>query len=182
MAPASAPVSDDGQMKELSAKQGQYLAFIYYYEKVNGRPPAETTWSAISGCRLLRSTTWCSGWRPRALSKGLPERDGRFGSASHRRSCRIWNSRPVRRSSGRHYLLDDGGALCQGRRDPTRATIPATTGGRLSPSRIDRRLEIVLLFNSARSSHVAASASAVAFNKSSRPSSFLANCAMLNAR
>lgn len=22
-------------------KQGQYLAFIYYYRKVNGRPPAE---------------------------------------------------------------------------------------------------------------------------------------------
>ena len=24
-----------------SAKQGQYLAFIYYYTKLNGRPPAE---------------------------------------------------------------------------------------------------------------------------------------------
>jgi repressor LexA len=23
-------------------KQGQYLAFIYYYTKVNGRPPAES--------------------------------------------------------------------------------------------------------------------------------------------
>ncbi len=23
-------------------KQGQYLAYIYYYTKVNGRPPAET--------------------------------------------------------------------------------------------------------------------------------------------
>ena len=28
-------------MKAFSEKQGQYLAFIYYYEKVNGRPPAE---------------------------------------------------------------------------------------------------------------------------------------------
>jgi repressor LexA len=28
-------------MKTFSAKQGQYLAFIYYYEKVTGRPPAE---------------------------------------------------------------------------------------------------------------------------------------------
>lgn len=25
-----------------TAKQGQYLAFIYYYTKLNGRPPAET--------------------------------------------------------------------------------------------------------------------------------------------
>ena len=24
-----------------TGKQGQYLAFIYYYTKVNGRPPAE---------------------------------------------------------------------------------------------------------------------------------------------
>ncbi len=27
--------------KEPSARQGQYLAFIYYYTKVNGRAPAE---------------------------------------------------------------------------------------------------------------------------------------------
>ena len=29
-------------MPEYTEKQGQYLAFIYYYTKVNGRPPAET--------------------------------------------------------------------------------------------------------------------------------------------
>ena len=27
--------------KPFTYKQGQYLAFIYYYGKVNGRPPAE---------------------------------------------------------------------------------------------------------------------------------------------
>jgi repressor LexA len=27
---------------EYTPKQGQYLAFIYYYTKVNGIPPAET--------------------------------------------------------------------------------------------------------------------------------------------
>jgi repressor LexA len=26
---------------EYTPRQGQYLAFIYYYTKVNGRPPAE---------------------------------------------------------------------------------------------------------------------------------------------
>ncbi len=31
-----------GQMAdEFTAKQGQYLAFIYYYTKVNRRPPAQ---------------------------------------------------------------------------------------------------------------------------------------------
>jgi DNA-binding MarR family transcriptional regulator len=29
-------------MPEYTEKQGQYLAFIYYYTKINGRPPAET--------------------------------------------------------------------------------------------------------------------------------------------
>lgn len=28
-------------MDEFTHKQGQYLAFIYYYTKINGRPPAE---------------------------------------------------------------------------------------------------------------------------------------------
>jgi repressor LexA len=27
--------------KDYTDKQGQYLAFIYYYTKLNGRPPAE---------------------------------------------------------------------------------------------------------------------------------------------
>jgi Mn-dependent DtxR family transcriptional regulator len=27
--------------KSFTHKQGQYLAFIYYYSKVNGQPPAE---------------------------------------------------------------------------------------------------------------------------------------------
>ena len=27
---------------EFTKKQGQYLAFIYYYTKINRRPPAET--------------------------------------------------------------------------------------------------------------------------------------------
>lgn len=29
-------------MPDYTEKQGQYLAFIYYYTKVNSRPPAET--------------------------------------------------------------------------------------------------------------------------------------------
>jgi repressor LexA len=28
-------------MPDYTEKQGQYLAFIYYYTKVNGRPPSE---------------------------------------------------------------------------------------------------------------------------------------------
>jgi len=31
----------DPQNKKYTEKQGQYLAFIYYYTKVNGYPPAQ---------------------------------------------------------------------------------------------------------------------------------------------
>ena len=37
-----ARVIDSGNMLEYTHKQGQYLAFIYYYTKLNGVPPAET--------------------------------------------------------------------------------------------------------------------------------------------
>jgi repressor LexA len=30
------------QMSGYTHKQGQYLAFTYYYTKINGRPPAES--------------------------------------------------------------------------------------------------------------------------------------------
>jgi DNA-binding MarR family transcriptional regulator len=31
-----------GESKPFTAKQGQYLAYIYYYTKIHGRPPAES--------------------------------------------------------------------------------------------------------------------------------------------
>jgi repressor LexA len=31
----------DPQNKKYTEKQGQYLAFIYYYSKINGYPPAQ---------------------------------------------------------------------------------------------------------------------------------------------
>lgn len=35
------PIGSNGVDASFTAKQGQYLAFIYYYTKVNGRAPAE---------------------------------------------------------------------------------------------------------------------------------------------
>jgi len=32
---------DPSSMAHYTPKQGQYLAFIYYYTKIHGRPPAE---------------------------------------------------------------------------------------------------------------------------------------------
>jgi repressor LexA len=43
----------------LTEKQGQYLAFIYYYTKANGRPPAEADMQQYFESRHLQ----CTGWR-----------------------------------------------------------------------------------------------------------------------
>jgi DNA-binding MarR family transcriptional regulator len=40
--PPSPLDADLGQVKPFTAKQGQYLAFIYYYTKIHGTPPAES--------------------------------------------------------------------------------------------------------------------------------------------
>lgn len=36
-------------LKALTAKQGQYLAFIYYYSKIHGRAPAESDFQRFFG-------------------------------------------------------------------------------------------------------------------------------------
>lgn len=38
----SAAVLSDADVRPFTAKQGQYLAFIYYYTKIHGRAPAES--------------------------------------------------------------------------------------------------------------------------------------------
>lgn len=40
--PPSPFAADHGEVKPFTAKQGQYLAFIHYYTKIHGTPPAET--------------------------------------------------------------------------------------------------------------------------------------------
>jgi Mn-dependent DtxR family transcriptional regulator len=39
--PPSPLAADLGEVKPFTEKQGQYLAFIYYYTRIHGTPPAE---------------------------------------------------------------------------------------------------------------------------------------------
>ena len=41
-----------------SVKQGQYLAFIYYYTKIHGRSPSEADMQSFSGYRLPQYIRW----------------------------------------------------------------------------------------------------------------------------
>jgi DNA-binding MarR family transcriptional regulator len=40
--PPSPLAADLGELKPFTAKQGQYLAFIYDYTRIHGTPPAES--------------------------------------------------------------------------------------------------------------------------------------------
>src|SRR5512145_755675 len=39
--PAAQPAAAIAGLRSFTVKQGQYLAFIYYYTKIHGTPPAE---------------------------------------------------------------------------------------------------------------------------------------------
>lgn len=47
--PPSPFAADRGEVKPFTAKQGQYLAFIYYYTKIHGTPPAESDFRRFFG-------------------------------------------------------------------------------------------------------------------------------------
>src|SRR5262245_10517823 len=53
-------------------KQGQYLAFIYAYTRVLGRPPAEADLQRYSVSGRPPSTKWCSPSSEQGLSDGSP--------------------------------------------------------------------------------------------------------------
>jgi len=68
---------------QYTARQGQYLAFIYYYSKINGRPPAQAEMqryfgvSPLAALRLwyrrylrLASNLWHNVDRFRGLGSG----------------------------------------------------------------------------------------------------------------
>jgi hypothetical protein len=53
-------VSRPPKIPTFTPKQGQYLAFIYAYTRVLGRPPAEADLQRHFGVTHLLSTRWCS--------------------------------------------------------------------------------------------------------------------------
>ena len=46
-------------MPRYTEKQGQYLAFIYYYAKIHGRSPLKRTCKATSVLRRQPCIKWC---------------------------------------------------------------------------------------------------------------------------
>lgn len=51
-------------------RQGQFLAFIYYYTKLNGVPPAEADMQRYFRVSPRRSTRWLRPWSDTASSHG----------------------------------------------------------------------------------------------------------------
>jgi hypothetical protein len=62
-----------------TAKQGQYLAFIHYYTKVNDCPPAEADMQRYFRVTPPTCIRWCSCLKQGASSNGHPAAVGRSG-------------------------------------------------------------------------------------------------------
>src|SRR3954468_24263843 len=64
----------DAPRPAFTARQGQYLAFIYAYTLVIGRPPAESDMQRLFQAADRRCTRWWLGWKASLISRqpGVP--------------------------------------------------------------------------------------------------------------
>jgi hypothetical protein len=64
---ASKPAAAIEGLRPFTAKQGQYLAFIYYYSKIHGTPPAEARIVYASVCaQVTAAAVMVAGSKTRA--------------------------------------------------------------------------------------------------------------------
>jgi DNA-binding MarR family transcriptional regulator len=73
-----------------TAKQGQYLAFMYAYTRVNGRAPAEADLQRYFGVTPPSVHQMVLTLERRGLIERTPGL-GRSGRSSHVKSCQIWS-------------------------------------------------------------------------------------------
>jgi len=64
--------------KRYTRRQGQYLAFIYYYTKLTAARPPKLTCKLTSVSHRHRCTRWFYLWQPMVSSKGLRGEDDHF--------------------------------------------------------------------------------------------------------
>jgi len=58
--------------KTFTARQGQFLAFIFYYTKVNGRPPAESDIQRYFGVSSASTHQMIKGLVGKSLLEKIP--------------------------------------------------------------------------------------------------------------
>ncbi len=67
----SIPESKKTEIK-FTQRQGQYLAFIFYYTKINGRPPAEAEIQRYFGISSASTHQMIQGLAAKQLIKKVP--------------------------------------------------------------------------------------------------------------
>lgn len=78
--------------KTLTHKQGQYLAFIYYYGKVNGQPPAEADMQRYFRVSPPSAHQMVLTLEANGFIERVRGRDDPFGFWFLAKHFRIWNS------------------------------------------------------------------------------------------
>jgi len=84
-----APKPDASKAPSFTAKQGQYLAFIYNYTQMHhGLPPSEQDLQRYFQASARPSTTWSRLWSAIALSKRSRDRPAPYVCWYRRNTCR----------------------------------------------------------------------------------------------
>lgn len=77
--------------RDFTARQGQYLAFIYCYTKLNGRPPAEADMQRYFRVSPPTVHQMVLNLEKRGLSRASQLRRVPSVSCCHAKSCQTWS-------------------------------------------------------------------------------------------
>lgn len=69
--------AEPARLAAYTPRQGQYLAFIHYYTKLNGLPPAKGDMERYSGTSPSPCIRWSFPWKSTVLSSASPAGGGR---------------------------------------------------------------------------------------------------------
>ena len=107
-----APKLDSSVAPKFTAKQGQYLAFIYSYSKIHRRAPAEADLERYFQVSPPSIHEMIKLWSGMGSSRGLLGRLDRFGSRFDRSICRDWSNGERRRAGRRQDRLPHSVSIC----------------------------------------------------------------------
>ena len=112
LAPIGQVILDDRESRQgvpmaadFTPRQGQFLAFIYYYTKIHRIPPPKRTCSVSSASPHRQFMRWSKPWIARALSPVSRASPGPSVFSCPETSCRTWNNGRLRCQSPHSLVL-----------------------------------------------------------------------------
>jgi len=112
LAPIGQVILDDRESRQgmpmaadFTPRQGQFLAFIYYYTKIHRIPPPKRTCSVSSASPHRQFMRWSKPWIARTISPVSRASPGPSVFSCPETSCRTWNNGRLRCQSPHSLVL-----------------------------------------------------------------------------